>query len=371
MSRHLVAAATLGALALALSASADDVGERVDLHGFGGWASGKTNDPNIYLAGRPEWDYRTADFNLNVTGNVTDRLKIVGQTAFVEEADGGHVDLSYAFAEWKFNDAFKLRAGQVKQPFGISTEVFAVGTLRPFYALPQGIYGPIGLVSDSYKGIGLTGSKPLGRWSLSYDVYAGGIDLEEYLPPEAYLHGEPVSGSTQEELESTRNVIGGRLVFNTPVDGLSFGASGYTGKEIGSNQRWVAGAHVEYLAGPWSVRSEYAHETVKDDLIVDGFYGELAYHINPHWQAAVQYNHLTSELPEVPDPVAPSLLDHEEFAVGLNYWFSPAFVLKLEYHHVDGNRFAGPSPDEYATLIPAGQLNPKTDLVQFGAQFSF
>lgn len=61
--------------------------------------------------------------------------------------------------------------GKVNQPFGISTEVFDVGTLRPFQVLPQAFYGPVGLTSESYEGVGLTGSFPLlNSWHLSYDV---------------------------------------------------------------------------------------------------------------------------------------------------------------------------------------------------------
>jgi Phosphate-selective porin O and P len=371
MSKLVRVGFALLAVVLARSAPAQDAGEAVEVHGFGGWAAGKSSSPNVYLAGRPDLEYRQTDLNLNVTANVSDHLRIVGQTAFTESADGNAVDLSYAFAEWKFRDSLMLRAGQVKQPFGISNEVFAVGTLRPFYALPQAVYGPVGLVSDSYKGIGLTGSHAAGRGRLRYDLYAGGIDLEEYGAPEQLLRGESVSASTLTEDESTRNVVGGSVVFETPVDGLSFGASGYTGSEIGSNHRWVAGVHAECHRGPWSLRSEYAHETVKDDLVVDGFYAEASYRLDARWQAAAQYGYLTTELPGADVTPAPSLLDHKEVALGLDYWFSPSFVLKLSYHHVDGNRFAGPLPDDYAVLIPAGRLDSKTDLVQFGAQFSF
>jgi phosphate-selective porin len=121
----------------------------------------------------------------------------------------------------------------------------------------------------------------------------------------------------------------------------------------------VLGLQAEYLQGPWSLRSEYAHETVKDDLVVNGLYVEAAYHVTNHWQAAAQYDHLTSDLPGADVSAAPSLLRHTEFALGLNYWLGPALVFKLEYHHVDGNRFAGPEPASYSTLIPSGLLIPR------------
>jgi hypothetical protein len=74
---------------------------------------------------------------------------------------------------------------------------------------------------------------------------------------------------------------------------------------------------------------------------------------------------------EEPEVDAPTLLEHEEFAVGLNYWWSPSFVFKLSYHHVDGNRIAGPEADELAEVAEAGLLESRTDLVLFGVQFTF
>ena len=188
---------------------------------------------------------------------------------------------------------------KVKQPFGISSEVFDVGTLRPFSELPQAVYGPVGLVGESYKGIGLTGRVDLkGHWDPTYDVYAGGQELEEYLPPEAVAEGEAFEDPI--ELERTDDMFDGRAVLATPVSGLTIGASAYTGKEVGSLRRTGFGGQAEYLAGPWN-----------------------------------------SE-----------------------------FVFKLSYHHVDGNRFAGPVPEELADAAASGTLKEKTNLLLVSAQFS-
>jgi hypothetical protein len=351
------------------SAVAQDSAERVAVHGFGEWAYGKTNG-NQYLAGDHDGRYDDAALGLNVTANVTERLRVVGEAEWLDGKEGTEVRLHYSFAEWRFSDKVKLRAGKVKQPFGISAEVFDVGTLRPFFELPQAIYGPIGLVGESYKGIGFTGYLDLkGGWGLTYDLYGGGQEHEEYVAPEAVVLGEEFSNGNT--LERIRNLVGGRVVVETPVLGLRLGASAYTGDEVGSAHLHGIAAQVEYLAGPWSARSEYAHEAVKDDLVVNAFYAEVAYHIDPHWQVAGQYGRLTSDVLAIPEPAAPSLLDHKEVALGLNYWWNPNFVFKLSFHRVDGNRFAGPDPLELAQAVASGTLKEKTNLVLFGAQFSF
>lgn len=351
------------------SARAQESQPRVEVHGFGEWAYGKT-DGNQYLAGDEDGNYENAALALNVVATVSDRLRVVGQAEWIDGRGGTDVKLDYSFAEWKLSDQLRIRAGKVKQPFGISAEVFDVGTLRPFFELPQGVYGPVGLVGESYKGVGLTGSFALkGGWELRYDVYGGGQELEEYLAPEAVTSGEEFTDPVR--IEQTRDMIGGRLVAATPVTGLEFGASAYTGIEIGSGRRTAFGLQAEYLAGGWSLRTEFVRETVKDDLEANGFYFEAAYRLDSHWQVAAQYDHFTSTVLPVPSPPAPSLLDHKELAVSLNYWWSRDFVFKLSYHHVNGNRLAGPDPQELAQVVAAGTLKEKTNLVLFGAQFSF
>lgn len=63
-----------------------------------------------------------------------------------------------------------------------------------------------------------------------------------------------------------------------------------------------------------------------------------------------------------------STLEHDELSLGLNYWWTANFVLKASFHRVDGNLFAH-AHGEIAGI--EGPLDARTDLVVFGAQFSF
>jgi hypothetical protein len=360
-------------LAVLLSASSAGAQEerRVDLHGFGSWAYGNT-DANHFLGGRPDGNYRNTSFSLQTSANLSERLRIVSQLFAVDTGEGSEFDLDAAFAEWKFSDRIRLRAGLVNQPFGISAEVLDVGTLRPFLQLPQAFYGRIGLTSEAYAGVGVTGSIPLPRsWRLTYDVYGGGTLLDEFVGPLHFLEGEPQEADEAVEEVTTRDVIGGRILVDTSVAGLSFGASFQSGTEVGEGRRGTVAAQAEYLTDTWSARTEYGHETVKDHETVDGFYAELAYRIDPHWQVATLYGRNSSELLEVVVAPGEPLLEHEEMALGVNYWFSPEFVFKLAYHRVDGNRLATPALEDLADLVASGQLRTRTNLVTFGVQFSF
>ena len=50
--------------------------------------------------------------------------------------------------------------------------------------------------------------------------------------------------------------------------------------------------------------------------------------------------------------------------VGVNYWLTRRFVVKLSGHHIAGTHFVLPD-------AATGRLNGDTRLLMFGAQFSF
>jgi Phosphate-selective porin O and P len=323
------------------------------LHVFGGWAYGKTNG-NAYLAGTHAGAFDSADLALNVAASPVEALRLEGQFAVDVERGVQTTSIDYAFAEWRVSDAARLRVGRLKHPFGIYTEIYDVGTLRPFFALPQAVYGPVGTLAEAYNGVGLSGFRKLGTWSVSYDVYAGELDLP-YTDFDDYI----LDGGHGAKLD-VRNVLGGRAVVETPVDGLSFGASTYTGAIDSGSARLVhkaAGAQVEYLTDRLSLRGEWiANRT--GTLGEHAGYAEAAWRFTPRWQAAVRFDGLQ----EVHDRTASGR--HNETSAGINYWFTRHFVVKLSAHHIDGTHLMLPNPATGSTMR-------ETHALMFGSQFSF
>jgi hypothetical protein len=371
---------TLLALA-AVPAFAQSTGSHIDIHGFGGWVYGKT-DGHKYSLGREAGEYDNAEFALNVSAKPVDNLSVVAQVRLDSRGNDKQVDLDYAFAEWKFNDAARIRAGRVKHPFGIYGEVFDVGTVRPFYTLPQSIYGANGFTARAYNGAGITGNLKAGRWDLQYDLYGGEIEgvfetpgllstVDELFAEPAITFGYRVEDS-----------YGGRINVGTPVDGLMIGVSGYSGKaytelsNVDTDQRDVYAAHAEYTRHGFAIRSEVGHLKNGGDFEVDSGYVETSYRIGEHWQIAGRWDQLEVTLPgtnlsRLPK-IFPQLLEHSEASVGLSYWFTPSFVVRGSFHRTDGNRFAFPETgDEVRTALATDTLDPKTSMVLIGAQFSF
>jgi hypothetical protein len=352
---------------------AQEGSQPVDIHGFGSWAYGRTRG-NMFLDATPLGEFRNVSMALNISKRVGDELSIHAQGEIHEGRDDTETELDFAFADYKLSDHLSFRVGQVKHPFGIYTEIFDVGTLRPFIDLPQGFYGPVGFVGESYRGIGLSGLKELGSWSIVYDAYAGGNEIEKSAVPELYYFGESRDFVPEEtERQSTRDVLGGRIVFRTPIQGFTFGASSYTGvlNEPASNRRVVVAGQIGYRSNTVTLESEIAYEDQAQDEHAKGGYVLGAYRVSPEWQVAAQFDLLKNEFYGADPTSAPSLQDHREMAFGLSRWMSRAFVLKAEYHHVSGNRFAMPLPEDLAETIAAGELRLTTHLFKFGAQFSF
>jgi hypothetical protein len=363
--------------------------DNVAVHGYGGWSYGRTganDNTNFFLFGHQRGDYSHVEYALNLAIAVNDRLTIDAQPFW---HSGHHANqttsgIDYVFAEWKFSDFARLRAGSVKHPYGIYTEVFDVGTLRPFAALPQGVYGAAGMIGKAYSGIGMTGvNYARSGWGLGYDIYAGGLETFEMdVPLQVAREGTDTSKVLNvAQTRALRDVFGGRVVVYAPLNGLSVGVSGYTGTRpmpSGEQRRNTMGAHGEYLNDRWSLRGEVSHEEDPKLQSATGAYGELALRVTQNWQVAGLWSTLRTTLIGANQAAldaniarAPGLLDHDERGAGLNYWFTPNFVLKTSMHWVDGNRFATPDPTRVRSLVATGKMLDKTTVVLVGSQLSF
>jgi hypothetical protein len=376
---------TVGAamLALTLPVWAQDAGGKVEVHGFGGWAYGKS-EGNNYLIGTTDGTYDNVAFALNVNAKVSDRLTVVGQFEFQQRPGYKDMDrtLDFAFAEWKISDALKLRAGRVKHPFGIYGEIFNVGTLRPFYMLPQSIYGPERFTARSVDGLGLTGQKNWeSGWGVNYDLYVGRISGELRLVgvlADANAPPLDLKAGLQSVPFGFDEVVGARLNVTTPVEGLSLGSSAYRGKATGfyspGSKLLSLGFHGEYQVAPVLIRAEYGTALNDPFLRYDTYYVEGAVKVWKGFQLAARYDRWNGHFADAALQSVPFLaagLQHRDIVFGVNHWFSPNFVMKASYHIVHANRFAAPNDPTAALAVGGGILEPDTKMFVFGTQFSF
>ncbi len=355
--------------------------DKIEIHGFGGWAYGKT-DGHKYSLATEDGQYDNAELALNVSAKPVEKLSVVAQMRLDSGSVNQQVELDYAFAEWAFSDAVRVRMGRVKHPFGIYGEVFDVGTVRPFYSLPASIYGANGFTARAYNGAGVTGTLPFGAWSVQYDVYGGQIQGDFETPGLLSTSSEYFAEPSITFGYRVEDSFGGRLNVSTPVDGLTFGTSAYSGQAhtdltgVEVAKRDIYAGHVEYALDRFAIRSEVGHLKNGGDFNVDSGYVEASYRIGEKWQVAARWDQLEVTLPgtnisRLPK-IFPQLLEHNEAALGLSYWFSPNMVVRGSFHQVDGNRFAFPDTGtEVVNALTTGLLDRKSNMFVLGAQFSF
>jgi hypothetical protein len=375
-------------LIFSLSANAQ-IGENLSIHGFGGWGLGIT-DENHYLIGGEDRDYHHSYFALNIAAQPFDDFAVVVQPSWNESEDGLGVDLDYAMAEYSISDQFKFRFGRIKHSFGKYAEIYDVGTLRPFFSLPQSVYGPVGISAKSLDGIGFTGEFYTDSdWSINYDIYAGEINLMGSHPwaiEEDTTEHDDHGTSEFTELNHIKDMMGARVVFYTPLTGLNFSLSAFAGRpasghgdehEEHSEEKPKFGDHlsyssyVEYNDEKWSFLTEYGVHDHGEGELTNSAYFQMAYKLTEKWQAALLYDWLKTdvEVHEGEEQVSSDLVKHTDLGLGLNYWLNPGFVLRVAYHFVDGNRFA--LPEDFHEAIATGTLNNETNFFMFGGQFSF
>jgi hypothetical protein len=337
------------------------------INGAGGAAFAVTANNELEtsaLIANPGGNFRNAEFNLAIAARLTSRITVASQL-FFDEIGGAEAGVDWTFVEVSFDRAFKLRAGKIKLPIGISSETEAIGTLRPFYSLPMTVYGQTGIATEAYFGAGITGELPgFGRWTLSYDLFGGSTTIDTIEPFERLRQPLQPGRVTVSDEDEVKGLLGGRLVLATPVEGLSFQVSGYRG-EIEDASLSVLLLSADFEGDRWLVRAEAYRSN--ESTINHGGYLEVARFLTTELQIAAQLQAMRSHAPGVPG--GSSLLWHESASLGLNYWFTPGMVTKAAIAGMRGNRLAFPRQLDDALL--AGNLHEETLLFTLGTQFSF
>jgi hypothetical protein len=348
---------------------ADLVGGALNINGSGGAAYAVTrhNDvDNSPVHAGPDGSFENLELNLAITAKIAPQVTLAGQLFFDDIGGLSETGLDWTFVQIDFSRYFKLRAGKIKLPLGISSEVESIGTLRPFYSLPDTVYGPTSIASEGYFGAGITGQLyDRAGWSLAYDAFGGELEVQ-MLEPFQRLGGTLVPGTvTAPENTTVKGLIGGRLVLGTPIEGLSLLASGYRGSLEDFGTLTLAMLSIDYEGDRWLFRAEGFRSAERE--ITHGGYLEAAYYLTQHVQVAAQMQGLRTHSPGVPDDS--TFLSHVSVALGLNYWFSPSMVVKASIYGIRGNRLAFPRLLDDALL--AGSVSRDTPYFTLGTQFSF
>jgi len=376
------------ALALQFPAGALELslpGEPIQVHGFVSQGFIKSN-ANNYLAESTRGSFELTEVGLNFSKELTDRLR-VGVQLFARRLgplDGFNANFDWFYLDYRWADWLGIRAGRVKLPFGLYNEINDIDSARVPILLPQSIYP----TSNRDFLLAQTGGEIYGRFSLGaagaleYRAYGGTIFLRATTPPNS-----PYQIGTF----NAPYVVGGRILWEPPLEGLRLGGSlqalrldadfffnpslfgplqaagtlppDFTGKvsvQIPATL-WVASA--EYSAGALLLAAEYSRWYVSLDssqtllfpnlatTVSERVYGMFSYRVNPWFHPGLYYS---GYYPDVSNRSARANMQHDAAAT-IRFDINEYWLVKLEGHFM------------YGTAVLDVSLNhdrPLTDLQQ-------
>jgi hypothetical protein len=328
----------------------------VDFHGFvsqGFLYSSKYN----YLGDSSRGSFLFTEAGLNASFNPFPRTRIAAQGFTYDVGHAGQYDfvLDYALAEYTFNNYFGVRAGRLRRPQGIYNDIQDVDVARTFVLLPQGIYDA--RWRDFYVSLDggeFFGTIPLKQGSsLSYEIYGGmvqpsenggfALQLRNSLPP--FIHLDSIDSAVE---------FGGQLWWNTPVDGLRFGANvtflpaanfkttiQTSGGPIHPNNLTVLLTQqysAEYLWKAWTFQSELFFVDLNPDAAGMSdthsfiWYGSAAYRFNKWFEAGGYYTESYDDTTQTDN----SRLYQKDAALTLRFDPKDWWTFKVEGHYLRG-----------------------------------
>ncbi len=205
---------------LATSATAraadDEIASNIAAHGFVSQGA-ILSTGNNYLAKSKRGSLEFSDLGVNFTSQPTDRLRVGLQLFSRDLGPTGNYSTKadWYYLDYRLRDWLGIRAGRVKVPLGFFNDNSDVDAAHVPILLPQSLY-PIAdrdfLLAQT--GVEVYGFVDLhGGGALEYRAYAGTI----------YIALANIPGATEIDVPY---LVGGRVIWETPVPGLRVAASG-------------------------------------------------------------------------------------------------------------------------------------------------
>ncbi|MEP7052522.1 MAG: hypothetical protein ABJB12_19300 [Pseudomonadota bacterium] len=345
----------------------------VEVHGFVSQGFIKTT-ANNYLAESKRGSFEFSEVALNFSKDLTDRMR-VGMQLFSHDLGplGNYrTRFDWFYLDYRFWDWLGVRAGRTKLPFGLYNESSDIDAARVPILLPQSVY-PVAnrdfLLAQT--GAELYGNVPLGAAGvLEYRVYGGTVFFDT------------ADAATRLTNVSVPYLIGGRLMWQTPLDGLQLGGSaqklrldaqvpadqvaqlqmsgalppGITGVLPLRIPALLGVGSAEYNAKDLLVAAEYSRWRSSVESPVPAFATEAStserfylmssYHVRPWFSPGLYYSVLFGDVgdrsghrPSSLRPGAPPLgrgAYQHDLAVSLRFDVNPNWIVKVEGHRMHG-----------------------------------
>src|ERR1700722_10815228 len=124
-------------------------GRQVQIHSFASEGFAYSNDNNYLTMDTSKGSFAMTDAGANISMPVTDSFRVGAQVYArnIGQLGDYHLQLDWAYGDYKFKDWFGIRAGKVKTALGLFNDTQDEGFLHTWAILPQSIY-PLDLRSN-------------------------------------------------------------------------------------------------------------------------------------------------------------------------------------------------------------------------------
>ena len=333
------------------------------MHGFVSQGAIKSTG-NDYLVDSTRGSFQYSEAGINFTSQLTDRLRVGFQLFAYSLGTLGNYRVSgdWYYLDYRLRDWFGLRAGRLKIPLGFYSDIADVDAARVPVLLPASIYPATNrdyfLAQSGAEIYGYIGRGRAG--GLEYRAYGGSIAID--LPNQA--------GSTAvASAIGVPFVGGGRLVWETPFDGLRFAASGValrlevtyvvpTLAPIAVRSDIYGGVgSVEYAARDLLLQAEYAQTRNVNSstnpalvpaatIVSEGMYALGAYRVKRWLQPGAYYSLF---FPDRSNRDAGRASVQHDLAATLRFDINDHWLVKLEGHYLHGTALVSGTAAERAT----------------------
>ena len=380
----------------------------VQVHGFVSQGFIYTNDNNWLTMNTSQGSAAFTDFGLNMSSQVTDKLRVgaQGYDRNLGQLGQYHPSLDWAVVDYRVKSWLGVRGGKVKTRLGLYNDIQDEDFLYTFALLPQSVY-PTDLrdATIAHLGVDIYGNISLRHrlGVLSYTAYAGHRSDSTYSGYPYYL------SSFGGQIKSFTGLqYGGDLRWNTPLKGLLIGATrlneDITGKGTtldpfrpgagvvayseASKADWANQFYGEYTLGRLRIDAEYRRYWRNQELFsgtsesfadVRGWYVSGAYRICKRLQVGSYYSRytitnivtgvLSAFYPPATDTNLPANHDYDKVITGrvdLNKFWN----VKMEGHFMNGYG-SGPYPNGFYTQVNPSGFAPNTNALVLKTSLNF
>lgn len=382
----------------------------IQVHGFASQGFVYTNDNNWLTMESSDGSAAFTDFGLNMSTQVTDKLRVgaQGYDRNLGQLGQYHPSLDWAMADYRFKSWFGIRGGKVKTTLGLYNDTQDLDFLHTFALLPQSMY-PTDLRDADIAHVGgdVYGTISLRHTlgDISYTAYAGHRSDSLY---SGYPFLLKQFGTYLTSLGGLQ--YGGDLRWNTPLKGLLIGASRLDQDITGTGtapllfspvtviapykqankSSWTNQYYAQFERGKLRIDSEYRRYLEEEIVYSDestgttdvrGWYIAGAYRLTKWFELGSYYSRydvtatyagVLSELgvPNQTDTSLPGLHIYDKVVTG-RIDLTKLWNVKVEGHFMDGNGGSAIYPNGFYPQVNPNGYQPNTNALVVKTSFHF